>query len=236
MLPLKPNAMANVIAGKKNLVVNGLTNSEVQRLVKSQNLNLVDGDKILVFKETGLIETPLYADAHLNKRAVNKDGEPIRYLTTSLIVLHKDDSYDAAEVNLSFLSGKDVYTQSKVYVRKGASGNLYYAYHELDAVNSTSFQLPLVQGAIEFSYDFCLEVKGTVDGFKELPLSFSFVEDETGRFTNCKTILDKGEGGEMELKPTSRPYLVKATMPNGIAGYKRAVLKFRDLILSGYGK
>ena len=231
MLPLKPNAMANGSAGKKNLVVYGMNAAEIEKLVKNFGLQLVDEDRILVFHELGLIETPLYADTKLSKRAKNSKGEDIRAISTVCVILHKDNTYDCAEAGLNFLAGKDVYTQSKVTVRKGASGNLYYAYHELDAVNSTAFQLPLLHGAIEFSYDFCLEVKGMVDGYKELPLASSFVEDETGKFVNCQTILDLGEGGEAELKPTSRPYLKKATMPNGIAGYKKAAEKFRDMLL-----
>lgn len=224
--------MANVINGKKAMMVNGMTAAEVEKLVKNFGLQLVESDKLLVFHELGLIETPLYADAKLLKRAKNSKGEDIRAISTVCVILHKDGAYDCAEASLSFLAGKDVYTQPKVAIRKGASGNLYYAYHELDSVNSTAFQLPLLHGAIEFSYDFCLEASGMIDGFKELPLSASFVENEaTGKFENCQTILDLGEGAEVELKPTSRPYLKKATMPNGVAGYKRAAEKFRDMLL-----
>lgn len=225
--------MANVIvAGKKVRMSNSFTAEEMSRLVKNLGLNLVDQDKLLVFHDLGLIETPLYADAKLAKRATNSKGEEIRAISTVVIILHKDNTFDRAEAGLSFLAGKDVYSSKEVCVRKGASGNLYYAYHELDAVNSTAFQLPLTYGSCEFSYDFCLEVKGTVDGFKELPLSESFIEDEvTGKFTNCQKILDLGEGGVQELRPTSRPYLVKAAMPTNVTVYKRAAQKFMNMLL-----
>ena len=231
-MPLNPNAMANVIAGKKVRMSNSFTAEEMSRFVKNLGLNLVDQDKLMIFHDLGLVETPLYADAKLAKRATNSKGDEIRAISTVIVVLHKDNTYDCAEAGLSFLAGKDVYSSKEVCVRKGASGNLYYAYHELDAVNSTAFQLPLAFGSCEFSYDFCLEVKGTVDGYKELPLSESFVEDEvTGKFTNCQKILDLGEGGVAELRPTSRPCLVKAAMPTSVTIYKRAAQKFMNSLL-----
>lgn len=225
----------NLVLGARKAVDpnHGLSAQEVEKYTHRDTIRLVEGDKIVCLSSLPFVEIPLFADKSMTVRAKGKDGEELRAIEAVCLILHADGSFEAALISLNFLAGKDIYKTDTVSVAKSKKGNLYYAYHTLDRVHSVAPMLPIALGCTKFTYDLTLECKGEVTGYKELPLSESFVE-EKGGFVNCDIIKARFDNHEdAKLPATSRPMLVKAAESVKVtATQQRALETFLSNVLA----
>lgn len=203
-----------MFAGKKESINGGLSIKEMQRFLHIMEIVLSVSDRLIYLPTIKFIQQ--YMLDKNGQFVLDKDGNRIRIVRVVVAVLHKDDKFDVTDVSLSYAAGKELHEQGSAHIEVSSNtGNLYVSYSGNHTLNSVMAQLPIETGCESFVAPLCLAVDGEIEGYLELPLSKSFVEDSTtGKFVNTEWIKSLGEGAEVTLTKVTRQRLVRCSAPS----------------------